>query len=121
MPVTNTGTRAGSEVVQCYVAPSSPRLVRPPKELKAFGRVRLEPGESTVVELELDDRSFAYWDPGQADWPEISARAFSMFGPGDGPERRPPGWQVDPGSYALLVGRSSAELLDPVLLEIPTS
>jgi beta-glucosidase len=121
VPITNTGTRSGSEVVQCYVAPTSPRLVRPPKELKAFQRVQLEPGESTVVELELDDRSFAYWDPGQADWPEISARAFSMFGAGDGPERRPPGWQVDPGSYDVLVGRSSTDLLAPVPVEIPGS
>ena len=64
----NVGDRAGSEVVQCYVAPEAPRLPRPPKVLKAFARVHLEPGVSTVVELQLDDRSFAYWDPGQADW-----------------------------------------------------
>ena len=61
----NIGDRAGSEVVQCYVAPESPRLARPRKELKAFAKVRLEPGQSAQVVLELDDRSFAYWDPGQ--------------------------------------------------------
>ena len=44
VPVTNVGTRAGSEVVQCYVAPGSPRLARPPKELKAFGKVATRPG-----------------------------------------------------------------------------
>ena len=42
----NSGERAGTEVVQCYVAPESPRLARPDKELKAFAKVRLGPGES---------------------------------------------------------------------------
>ena len=51
----------------------SPRLVRPGKELKAFAKVRLDPGASTTVDLDLDDRSFAYWDPGQADWEAVSS------------------------------------------------
>ena len=75
IPVTNTGRRAGAEVVQCYVAPASPRLARPPKELKAFAKVRLAPGQTTVVDLVLDDRSFAYWDPGQEDWEPIREHA----------------------------------------------
>jgi beta-glucosidase len=107
--VTNTGDRAGSEVVQCYVSPESPRLARPPKELKAFAKVRLAPGASTTVDLELDDRSFAYWDPGQPDWEEVSAKAGAMFGQAT-EERRAPGWQVDPGRYQVLVGRSSQDL-----------
>jgi beta-glucosidase len=118
VPVTNTGDRAGSEVVQVYVAPTAPRLARPPKELKAFAKVRLEPGESTTVELDLDDRAFAYWDPGQADWDEVSAKAGAMFGQA-AEERRPPGWQVDPGTYQVLVGRSSQDLAAPVTIEIP--
>jgi len=118
VPVTNTGDRAGSEVIQCYVAPASPRLARPPKELKAFAKVRLEPGESTTVELTLDDRAFAYWDPGQPDWDEVSAKAGAMFGQA-AQERRAPGWQVDPGRYRVLVGRSSADLAATVDLEIP--
>jgi beta-glucosidase len=109
VPVTNTGNRVGCEVVQCYVAPESPRLARPPKELKAFAKVRLGPGESTVVDLVLDDRSFAYWDPGQEDWEPIRERARAMFQRGEG-ERRAPGWQVDPGTYRLLVGRSSDDI-----------
>ena len=109
VPVTNTGDRAGCEVVQCYVAPQSPRLARPPKELKAFAKVRLAPGESTAVDLVLDDRSFAYWDPGQDDWEPIRERARAMFTRGEG-DRRSPGWQVDPGTYQLLIGRASDDI-----------
>jgi beta-glucosidase len=110
LPVINTGPRAGSEVVQCYVEPVSPRLARPLKELRAFTKVRLEPGESVVAELTLDDRSFAYWDPGQTDWDEIRARGFDMFGGSNSPERRLAGWQLDPGEYRIHVGRSSADI-----------
>jgi len=119
VPVTNTGVRRGSEVVQCYVAPVSPRLARPPKELKAFAKVRLEPGESSIVELELNARSFAYWDPGQSDWDEIRSREFDMFGQISGrQERRLAGWQVDEGEYDVLIGRSSAEILSTCRVHI---
>ncbi|MFI5044995.1 MAG: glycoside hydrolase family 3 protein, partial [Acidimicrobiales bacterium] len=118
VPVTNTGTRAGSEVIQCYVAPAPCRLPRPPKELKAFVKVHLDAGESTIVELTLDDRAFAYWDPGQAEWAEIAGRVESMFGIGETAERRPPGWQVDPGPYQLVVGTSSRNLLAPCVVEV---
>ena len=92
--VTNTGARRGAEVVQCYVAPPRPsRVVRPPKELKAFAKVWLDPGETTTVRLELDARAFAYWD--------LAA----------------PGWRVDPGSYELHVGRSSADIAQVVSVE----
>ena len=59
VPVTNTGSRRGSEVIQCYVVPARCRLARPPQELKAFAKVHLEPGEATVVELTLEDRALA--------------------------------------------------------------
>jgi beta-glucosidase len=113
VPVTNTGSRRGSEVVQLYVAPDAPRLARPPKELKSFAKVTLDPGESVDVVLTLDDRAFAYWDPGQPDWDTIRPRLGAVAGvEGRTPtERRPAGWQVDPGSYELLVGRSSADVL----------
>ena len=117
VPITNTGDRAGAEVVHCYVAPESPRLARPPKELKAFAKVRLETGESTTVDLVLDDRSFAYWDPGQADWDEVAAKAGAMFGQA-AQERRSPGWQVDPGGYQLLIGRSSQDIAATLDVEI---
>ena len=101
VPVTNTGLRRGAEVVQCYVAPSQPtRLVRPPQELKAFAKVWLDPGEDTVVTLTLDDRAFAYWDPGDT-------RLVDTV----------PGWRVDPGTYALRIGRSSADIAHTVSVE----
>ena len=54
--VTNTGSRPGSEVVQCYVGHPDARLARPPKELKAFAKVILDPGATATVRLELDAR-----------------------------------------------------------------
>jgi beta-glucosidase len=113
LPESNTGPRAGTEVVQLYVAPESPRLARPRKELKAFAKVSLEPGASTEVVLLLDGRAFAYWDPGQPDWDTIRPRLGAVAGvEGRAPaERRAPGWQVDAGTYELVIGRSSAEPL----------
>ena len=119
VPVTNTGDRAGAEVVQLYVAPGGSRLVRPPKELKAFAKVRLAAGESATVDLVLDDRSFAYWDPGEPDADVIAERLGDMFAAQPRAERRSPGWQVDPGRYEILVGRSSADLPGRTAVEIP--
>jgi beta-glucosidase len=110
VPVTNTGTRAGSEVVQCYVAPQGPRLARPPKELKAFAKVWLEPGATAQVELVLDARAFAYWDPGQDDWPDVLEHLPEMFLFLSPPaQRREKGWQVDTGAYDIVIGRSSGD------------
>jgi hypothetical protein len=65
------------------------------------------------VEIVLDERAFAYWDPGQRDRDEIEARlgrgAVTVLGSIG--ERREPGWQVDPGGYEILIGRSSADIL----------
>jgi beta-glucosidase len=120
VPVTNTGARRGTEVVQLYVAPPPGRLARPPKELKAFGKVTLDPGETAVVELLLDDRSFSYWDPGQDDWSEIAPRLGSLGGvEGRAPaERRARGWQCDAGRYALHIGRSSADVAATLTVDV---
>ena len=117
--VTNTGARAGSTVVQCYVAPQTPRLVRPPKELKGFAKVHLQPGETETVEFALDDRSFACWDPGQPDRPDLESRlgAGAGFVPAAG-ERRTPGWYVDPGDYEILIGVASDDIAARVSVEI---
>jgi beta-glucosidase len=118
VPVTNTGGRWGTEVVQCYVAPVAPRLVRPPKELAGFAKVRLDAGETATVRIELDDRAFAYWDAGRPDGDTIATRATAL------PMRRPsgpartPGWQVDPGRCELHVGRSSAAIDHVLPVEI---
>jgi beta-glucosidase len=120
VPVTNTGTRAGGEVVQAYVAPQSARLARPHKELKAFGKVWLEAGETKTVDLVLDDRSFAYWDPGQDDWDEIKSMTPDMFSAlTPGTERRTRGWQVDAGRYDVLIGRSSEDIAASCSVDIP--
>lgn len=68
LTVSNTGKVAGKEIVQIYVTDEKSRLVRPEKELKAFKKVALEPGESKKVEFELSFRDFAYYDPEIGDW-----------------------------------------------------
>jgi beta-glucosidase len=66
--VTNTGTQAGKEVVQVYVHDHKSTLVRPPKELKGFIKVELQPGETKTVSLALGFRAFAYYHPGYKQW-----------------------------------------------------
>ena len=82
----NVGKRAGGEVAQLYVQPEHPAIDRPPRELKAFQKIFLGPGESKHVSLRLDRRSFAYFDP---------ARGV---------------WRMDPGIYQIAVGDSSRDL-----------
>lgn len=60
--ITNTGSCAGGEAVQLYVAASKGGIHRPAKELKGFTKVFLNPGESEAVSFELNDRSFAVWN-----------------------------------------------------------
>ncbi|MFN2140274.1 MAG: glycoside hydrolase family 3 C-terminal domain-containing protein [Candidatus Promineifilaceae bacterium] len=66
--VTNVGEVAGKEIVQLYVRDRQSQLVRPPKELKGFAKVDLQPGETKTVFFELDARAFAYYHPGYGDW-----------------------------------------------------
>lgn len=66
--VTNTGDRAGKHVVQLYVASPPGPVRRPARELRAFAKVALEPGESSTVVLALDRRAFAYWDGTDDRW-----------------------------------------------------
>ena len=111
VPVTNTGARRGAEVVQCYVAPLAAELVRPPQELKAFAKVWLDPGESATVTLELGDRAFAAWDPGDREWPSLRPRfAGSPLVRDDGDRRTRGGWRIEGGRYEVRVGRSSADI-----------
>ena len=81
--VTNTGSTAGAEVVQLYVAPPKNGPYRPTKELKGFAKVSLQPGESQTVHFELNDRSFAVWCDG---------------------------WQIPAGSYEICIGASVADI-----------
>ncbi len=66
--VTNTGKRAGKHVVQVYVATDSGPVRRPERELRAFSKVALKPGETQTVQLELPRRAFAYWDVQHGRW-----------------------------------------------------
>jgi beta-glucosidase len=66
--VTNTGAFAGKEIVQVYVHDHKSGLVRPPKELKGFAKVELQPGETKSVSIQLDCRAFAYYHPEYNQW-----------------------------------------------------
>jgi len=97
IPVSNVGPRPGSTVVQLYVRPQQARLARPERELKAFGKVQLEPGADATVRLTLDHRSFAYFDPSV------------------------PGWVADAGRYELLVGTSATEIDHVMAVDLPAT
>jgi beta-glucosidase len=81
--VRNTGTRAGDEVVQLYVHETVASVTQPIKQLKAFRRVTLAPGQSTTVRFTLDRTAFDLWD-------EHMKRV------------------LEPGTFEIMVGDSSA-------------
>jgi len=66
--VTNTGTHAGSEVVQLYVAAPDDGPKSPARELRAFTKVALAAGQSRVITLSLDERAFSFWDIESSTW-----------------------------------------------------
>jgi beta-glucosidase len=68
LKVRNTGKRAGAEVVQLYVRDVESSLPRPARELKAFGRVSLEPGEARALTFTLDRSALSFFDPAKGDW-----------------------------------------------------
>ncbi len=88
--VKNTGTMAGKEVVQLYVRDEKSTLDKPEKELKAFAKVELAPGEETCVEMELVPKSFASYDTSLHEW------------------------TAEPGVYELLAGNSVANITKSV-------
>ncbi|HET6149734.1 MAG TPA: glycoside hydrolase family 3 C-terminal domain-containing protein [Polyangia bacterium] len=84
--ITNIGARAGAEVVQVYVADHHAPVPRPPKELKGFAKISLEPGESRRAQVQLDRRAFSYFDVGAQRW------------------------TAAPGDFEILVGTSSQSI-----------
>jgi beta-glucosidase len=66
--VENSGSQAGTEVVQLYISAPGKALPRPPRELKGFVTVELEPGESRRVTMDLSRRALAYWDDSEGRW-----------------------------------------------------
>ena len=66
--VTNTGDREGSDVVQLYLTDVESSVDRPAKELKAFAKVSLKPGDTKTIVLKTDKRALSFWDEGTNDW-----------------------------------------------------
>lgn len=84
--ICNLGNYPGKEVVQLYLVDCVSPVLRPPRELKAFQKVYLNPGETKTVVLTLDRRSLSYYNPDQGDW------------------------IMDPGEYEVQVGSSSRDI-----------
>lgn len=85
--IQNVGSRTGTEIVQLYVGiPSTTAVAESPKQLKSFARVTLRPSQTSLVHLDLDARSFSYWD--------VAANH----------------WTILPGTYGILVGSSSRDI-----------
>ncbi len=126
VPVTNVGARRGAEVVQCYVAPPGGGTAapgarfRPVKELRGFAKVWLDPGESTVVSFDLGERSFAHYDAADDEWAELVPRRPHEVHPPPPPSahRTASGWYVVPGTYELVIGRSSADIAHRVSVTV---
>jgi beta-glucosidase len=77
--LTNTGSCAGAEVTQVYLQfPVIEEGNEPQRQLKAFRKVTLAPGESRVIELPLDKRAFSYWSTASHDW-KAAAGTFSVL------------------------------------------
>ena len=111
VPVTNTGTRRGAEVVQCYIAPQRSRLSRPARELVGWAKLWLEPGETAMACIELTERAFAHWDPMSPDNDALAAKAGTnpMFTRPTDAETQP-GWWIDSGVYQVELGVSVADI-----------
>jgi beta-glucosidase len=78
--VKNTGPVAGKEVVQLYVREQNPLVLRPEKELRAFRKVELSPGEEKTVTFRLSKRDFAYYDTALHAWSVRSGKFDILAG-----------------------------------------
>ncbi len=94
MDVTNTGKRAGTEVVQMYIRDRVSSVTRPVKELKGFQKISLQPGETKTVALEITPESLAFYDVNMK-------------------------YVVEPGDFEIMVGNSSRDAdLQKVILTV---
>ena len=94
LEIANVGERAGSTVVQFYVADETASVARPVKELKGFQKLRLAPGESKTAAVTLDMRALAFFD--------VARRA----------------WVAEAGAFRLLAGLSSAQIVAEARFEL---
>jgi beta-glucosidase len=81
LDVTNTGARAGDDVVQLYVRYPDSKVDRPSWQLRGFQRLTLAPGETKAVTLYLAAVDLAYWDIKERDWAVEPGRVELMVGP----------------------------------------
>jgi beta-glucosidase len=86
VPVTNSGRVEGAEIVQAYIHDEKSRLPRPEKELQAFDKVFLKPGETKNATLTLDKYSVGYYDT------DLNA------------------WIAEEGVFEVLIGASSTDI-----------
>ena len=94
VPVTNTGAREGAEVVQLYIRDLKSSLPRPVKELKAFRKVTLAPGETADVEFEIGREALSFFDDARH------------------------AWVAEPGRFEALVAASAADIRGKVVFEL---
>lgn len=94
--VTNSGSREGKEIIQLYVADKTGAANRPVRELKNFVKVSLAPGETKTVQMELDKRSFAWYNVKLHDWYAAS------------------------GTYEIQIGKSSRDIVLCASVELTT-
>jgi beta-glucosidase len=94
--MTNTGKRAGDEVVQLYLHEVVASVTRPVKELRGFSRIRLAPGESKRVEFKLGPADLGLWN---RDMKHV----------------------VEPGKFDIMVGASSADIRQRATLEVTSA
>ena len=80
VPVTNTGQRAGAETVQLYIHDKKSSVERPVKELKAFRKVFLQPGETQTVSLTIDRSALSFYDDRVGEWTAESGEFDAMIG-----------------------------------------
>ena len=87
IPVTNTGSMAGAETIQLYISDLEASVERPVKELKAFQKVFLQPGETQQVSLTIDKRALSFYDEANSQW------------------------KAEPGTFEALVGTASDKII----------
>ena len=92
--VTNTGSRAGSETVQLYISDKQCSVDRPVKELKAFQKVFLQPGESRDVTLTIGCDALSFYNEAKGEW------------------------TAEPGAFEALVGTASDNLTGKITFEL---
>lgn len=95
--VTNTGDRAGKEIVQLYISDLTGSCRRPLKELKGYEKVALLPGETKTVTMELNKRSFAWYNTKIQDWYAAT------------------------GDYEILIGSSSRDILQKTTVHLTST